>query len=967
MKKILYTYLILNSFTFYSQPQVIIPESGCPINTITTNPNNYQNSSDPNELQKWNWMTEDYTIYLATNQSGTIGIPTTIRSPFYDQSGNINTYHLAFEIQKDNKPEDGWELMYRNFGSEAQGLANSPFFMLYNRYTGVIRVFANIINSGESTYNAAKLELTFKDNSLNQTALLNQLGSHTFSFMDFQSEAYHFQANQYTNAGVNNNYFWVWADFNTLYDPCTCGVESNMWFRVGLINNIDIKMNGFLRQITMVDAVDDNSTTVNNLDFFGKVQKYLQFGSGIITGAGEVAASGTKGFKAGTDLISEAQKNVTNLEPMLGKQTTKNISEAIGKILFEVPKVNQMLNLASTLITVVKKLRVQAGALNDEASVEAIKSPSITEIKTSVELNGTLEVQGTHLNNLIRVPGSQNSTNTNVTNFKPVYNNVLGVVGFSEQPEFEIVQIPVSNDKPFIGPYDLTESIQKEMITNIIDYTREKYQYLNVFFTKSKSELMEKSLQEIQEYYSDMMGSVVNFNFQEYIDYILSQNYLSESINAFTVFHNIFQLKLKNNPQVIINPASNLKIKEIDYQFVFTHVGEDVLMIDQTDIPIPASSNILSGIYKHFFKKMKGPMVPGNLKYFDYINYYAGSIPYSSNREDFYTNIGYDLNSLDLTNNSSLSWDSSVFSTPYLNQACFKNIGVFSFSNIIRPELRIKVILEPINSNSGVNEVINIYSLPGTITKSNSTNYSVQNIGSGTPYIQLPNNLNNSISGYPSDLLLQNQNIISDIFALGDITIAENVYLSPNTTIQTTGNIYYKKSLLYLLDQNYFHKLIAGKEIIAFPETEAYPQMEWIIDPSIRLICENTSDDYIDPVTIKNKCNSIKYRELISKSMIQDYIDIENSINQNTITSEPFDFTLYPNPANAQTRIALQNSTFNEVSASVYDVMGKKINVEITQIGENSLSLNVSHLEKGVYFVKVKSNFEEKTKQLVVN
>lgn len=43
---------------------------------------------------------------------------------------------------------------------------------------------------------------------------------------------------------------------------------------------------------------------------------------------------------------------------MIGKERSQNIAEILGKILYEVPKVNMIINLANTFITVVKKIEV---------------------------------------------------------------------------------------------------------------------------------------------------------------------------------------------------------------------------------------------------------------------------------------------------------------------------------------------------------------------------------------------------------------------------------------------------------------------------------------------------------------------------------------------------------------------------------------------------------------------------------
>lgn len=276
MKKIFLIYLFLTSLysALIGQTYVSVPNSGCPINTISTNPDLVPGSFD--------WRTQNFTVYLSL-QDGTPGVATTIVNPYFDQSLNPTTFNLADAVKKDFAPEDGWELLYRSFGTASQGV-KTPFFVLYNKYNGTVRVFANIVNSGESAYTAAAIRFSYTRPSVSfeerrQTAILNQLGSTTFSMEQFQRDAVHFVPTDYLNNGVNNNYYWVYADFFALFDPCTCGLQSDWYLEVGLINNIDINLtiNGLI-QHTMVDANPNGNPNETELGgFFWKSTTVLGF------------------------------------------------------------------------------------------------------------------------------------------------------------------------------------------------------------------------------------------------------------------------------------------------------------------------------------------------------------------------------------------------------------------------------------------------------------------------------------------------------------------------------------------------------------------------------------------------------------------------------------------------------------------------------------------------------------------
>jgi hypothetical protein len=88
----------------------------------------------------FDWRTQNFTVYL-TSVDGTPGVATTIVNPYFDQSLNPTTFPLANAVVKDFAPADGWELLYRSFGTALNGV-RTPFFVLYNKYNGTVRAFA---------------------------------------------------------------------------------------------------------------------------------------------------------------------------------------------------------------------------------------------------------------------------------------------------------------------------------------------------------------------------------------------------------------------------------------------------------------------------------------------------------------------------------------------------------------------------------------------------------------------------------------------------------------------------------------------------------------------------------------------------------------------------------------------------------------------------------------------------------
>jgi hypothetical protein len=67
----------------------------------------------------------------------------------------------------------------------------------------------------------------------------------------------------------------------------------------------------------------------------------------------------------------------------------------------------------------------------------------------------------------------------------------------------------------------------------------------------------------------------------------------------------------------------------------------------------------------------------------------------------------------------------------------------------------------------------------------------------------------------------------------------------------------------------------------------------------------------------------------------------------------------YPNPT--KDMLTLINVTYEEV-VEVYDVLGRKLAIQ-QQRNENSLKLNVSKFDTGIYFINV-SNNNDQTKSI---
>lgn len=90
-------------------------------------------AGDPNRDPAWDWTVDQtYTLYLDTGA-------VTVRLPYYSGSGPAAA-DLNISTGRDIQPVDGWVLVVRHFGTPTSSV-NFPYFILYNKYRGLLRLF----------------------------------------------------------------------------------------------------------------------------------------------------------------------------------------------------------------------------------------------------------------------------------------------------------------------------------------------------------------------------------------------------------------------------------------------------------------------------------------------------------------------------------------------------------------------------------------------------------------------------------------------------------------------------------------------------------------------------------------------------------------------------------------------------------------------------------------------------------
>jgi len=101
-----------------------------------------------------------------------------------------------------------------------------------------------------------------------------------------------------------------------------------------------------------------------------------------------------------------------------------------------------------------------------------------------------------------------------------------------------------------------------------------------------------------------------------------------------------------------------------------------------------------------------------------------------------------------------------------------------------------------------------------------------------------------------------------------------------------------------------------------------------------------------------------------NNNMIPDYL--ESSVALNVEHFNAIEFKLFPNPAKGKVNIQFANSSSEVVTVNVLNLQGKLI-LPAMEVQEQSLSLDISTLESGLYFVTLTTQSISVIQKLVVN
>ncbi|MBN9379610.1 MAG: T9SS type A sorting domain-containing protein [Chitinophagaceae bacterium] len=403
MKKIFTLLFTIGSYTLMAQTECD------PGQVITTAPGSAVNTQKPTLVNHFDWTQSSFPLNAEQLAS------TSITSPFYQGPWNSNVANLV--DSKDRLPADGWELInadfgYNNNGTPASQRVMDPKLLLYNKYTGTLRLFFAKGHTTTNDYNFIKISLSFYTTSgeyafntftLSNSGILTPLDN-----SDFKSNPGKFQFMQDFQQTPGN---WVYTDFPMHYDPCTCLFKSKIQIQISYLTKANVDLTGtFTGKLA---AIDNGQGSITGPSAFNVAFKDVE-------STGKTIA---KAFKSIDDFASDTKKGSPNGAALDALKTELQSSSFLKGLFSSVPFINSAVSVLDFFTGGGKSAGPQAVKLTP------------TSIDLSGKISGTITSEVINTTGVFMTPGSD-PTGTDDTKY-PLFNIPMGVLTLTKTPKIK--------------------------------------------------------------------------------------------------------------------------------------------------------------------------------------------------------------------------------------------------------------------------------------------------------------------------------------------------------------------------------------------------------------------------------------------------------------------------------------------------------------------------------------------------
>lgn len=374
----------------------------------------------------WDWLNSIPSNWNAQIQ-GTIAY---MGSPFVQGgSSDITSINNA----SDYLPQQGWVLLKKDFGCiGAQDVSYAtPYFILYNKYRGLMRLFIYVGNSNQNSQGAVAVQWFLPSDNNSLLTLANNyphanedypLGNNKETLLNY--------LNEYPNTGG-----WIVTDFNVNFDPNTSptSVFQGFDFKITPSSTANVALSGEFQFTTQSGTVKNSGTPTTNpsdntlLDyiatgksFLGKVPTRSDLESGfndVAAGVNSVDEQFCNDFTRDLHNVNYELQNGDLKKYLLG---ASDLAKSAGGAL----------SIAASVLEMFIGKSNSASSGNSETYIQ----PTIS--KGTIKLNGTITTSSSPKKIHMQLPGVKHTYINGNENWDgmPIYDCPLGVLSVQKLP-----------------------------------------------------------------------------------------------------------------------------------------------------------------------------------------------------------------------------------------------------------------------------------------------------------------------------------------------------------------------------------------------------------------------------------------------------------------------------------------------------------------------------------------------------
>ncbi len=406
---------------------------GCPNQTNILSQASCGLYGDGNGNSNWNWELNNPTDpQYCTNwyaKTSTTGFLNRIGSPFVNPgTGKLKIITDAQDYTK----AKGWELLQRRFGCYTE--VSNPYFILYNKYTGMMRVYVYTTNG---TY--SQIMMKIKAVTQVRPATLSQVND-----LMYAPDKY------FKNAGIGSNedevlvsitdasgnLSWSVGEFYTTLDPNIAeSIYANAALEISIygVTNSDLKATIKGVSVTGTNAEDlkdgmfikkNAASTNTGFNFTAASEKVTKFSKelpGFVDGINKTALGVVAAL---TPLIPSSPKYKAKLALQATKvaaltNSTGSFKSAVNKVAGFLGTAGEVLNFAGKIV-----------GFFESTPGGAAPAPSFTNY--NLTLSGSITSQVVVSNFVVKIPATSTAATNN--NNATYYNCNLGTFNLRTTP-----------------------------------------------------------------------------------------------------------------------------------------------------------------------------------------------------------------------------------------------------------------------------------------------------------------------------------------------------------------------------------------------------------------------------------------------------------------------------------------------------------------------------------------------------